>query len=195
MRFNDMNKTVLVLVIIVVAIIGIVTYFYPCNTDESNRLQAAGVFFASIVSFIALVYAIMEYAQHKKAARTTLICQYMNRYSTDKNAQAVQQYILDAGLTDKKTGRIIGFNSDAKVKHVPTVRQMELFMHLIEELQLCIDEKMISKDTAIKLFGYYVCVFHRIPEFHKDITDYEEEEYWHYYLKFANSIPEDFHLR
>ena len=31
--------------------------------------------------------------------------------------------------------------------------------------------------------------FHRIKEFHQNITDYEDERYWKYYLKFVKSIP------
>ena len=68
-------------------------------------------------------------------------------------------------------------------------------MHVFEELQLCIDAKMISQSAAIDLFGYYVSVFHQIEEYHSDITDYHNENYWKNYLKFANSIPEGFHLR
>ena len=181
--------------VIIVALLQAKYHFFPWSEEVSNCLQALGVFAALVVSIIALVYAKKEYKNHKKSAETTLICQYMHRYSTDKNIQAVQQYILDAALIDQKTGQIIGFNKDAKDINVPSVREKELFMHVFEELQLCIDAKMISQSTAIDLFGYYVSVFDQIEEYHSDITDYHNENYWKNYLKFANSVPKEFYLR
>ena len=68
-----------------------------------------------------------------------------------------------------------------------------MFMHFFEEIQLLIDENMIDKDVLIALIGYYVGLFHRIEDFHSDITDYNDERYWKYYLKFVRSIPEDFY--
>lgn len=181
--------------IIIIALLQVKYHFFPWSEEVSNGLQALGVFAALVVSIIALVYAKKEYKNHKKSAETTLICQYMHRYSTDKSIQLVQQYILDAALIDHNTGQIIGFNKDAKDIYVPSIREKELFMHVFEELQLCIDAKMISQSAAIDLFGYYVSVFHQIEEYHSDITDYHNENYWKNYLKFANSIPKGFHLR
>ncbi len=191
-----MNKfVVLLLIIIEIAFIGILLYFFPYASEVSSSLQAIGVCGALLISLVALVYAVLEFQHHKKSAATALICQYIQRYANDKNTQLVQQYILETALIDEKTGKIVGFNKEAKPSYTPSIRQKELFMHVFEELQLCIDAKMISQSTAIDLFGYYVSVFHQIEEFHSDITDYYNENFFRNYLKFANSIPEGFHLR
>ena len=192
-----MKKSILLLfiiIIIAVPVIILVSQYFPYDTVESNRLQAAGVVCASIVSCIALVYAIMEYSQHKNASETTLICQYMHRYATDVNVQKIKQYILEKGLKDEN-GYIVGFDEKAETSYEPTVLEKEQFMMVFEELQQCIDAKMIPLRKAIELFGYYVSVFHRIEKFHLGITDYDNEKFWRYYLKFANSIDKDFHLK
>ena len=54
-------------------------------------------------------------------------------------------------------------------------------------------QNMIDKDVVIDLIGYYIGIFHRIKEYHSDITDYNEERYWKYYLKFVRSIPDNFY--
>ena len=71
--------------------------------------------------------------------------------------------------------------------------EKEIFMHFFEEIQLLIDKGMVDKDVIIDLIGYYAGVFHRIEEFHADITDYDNEDYWKYYLKFVKSIPDKFY--
>ena len=178
--------------IFVAILLGLLYYFIPLEPNVSNSLQAIGVFGALVISAIALFYAIKEYRQHKKAAETSLICQYMHRYATDENVQKIKKYILEKGLKDEN-GYIVGFD-DKAVTNEPTILEKEQFMMVFEELQQCIDAKMIPLDTAIELFGYYVSVFHRIEKFHSDITDYDNEKFWNYYLKFANSIKPDFHL-
>ena len=69
-----------------------------------------------------------------------------------------------------------------------------MFMHYFEEIQLLIDDNMVDKNMIIDLIGYYIGIFHRISEYHEDISDYDDERYWKYYLKFVKSIPEEFYL-
>lgn len=181
-------------VIIVLLISGLLYFFIPMESNISNSLQAIGVFGALIISIIALVCAIMEFIQHKKEARTTLICQYMHRYATDENVQKIKQYIHEKSRKDED-GYIEGFDDNAKTTYEPTSLEKEQFMLVFEELQLCIDANMIPLKKAIDIFGYYVSVFHYIPKFHSGVTDYEDENYWKHYLKFANSIQEDFYRK
>ena len=192
-----MNKYVLIFIAIVIVLLAIAvpTYFFPYDSNVSSSLQAIGVCGALLISIIALIYAVMEYRQHKKAAETTLICQYIQRYANDKNTQVMEKYILEAALIDEKTGQIIGFNKNAKVSYTPSIYEKEMYMHIFEELQLCIEAKMIPHSVALNLFGYYLSVFHQIEEFHSDITDYNNRNYFEYYLKFAESIPPKFYLK
>ena len=190
-----MNKYVLIFLAIVIVLIAIPTYFFPYDTKVSSSLQAIGVCGALLISIVALIYAVMEYRQHKKVAETTLICQYIQRYANDRNTQVMEKYMLEAAQIDEKTGQIIGFNKDAKVSYTPSIYEKEMYMHIFEELQLCIDAKMIPLSVAHNLFGYYLSVFHQIEEFHSDITDYNNKNYFEYYLKFANSLPPKFYLK
>ena len=191
-----MNKLFLWLILLVIVLfIGILFCFIPFDNEVSNSIQAIGVCGALLLSLIASVYAAMEFQHHKKATKTALICRFIQRYANDNNAKNIEQYILEAALIDQKTGKIIGYNKDAELSHIPTIREKERFMHIFEELQLYIDSKMIPLPTAIDIFGYYVSVFDQIEEFHSDITDYNNENFWKNYIKFTSKIPKGFYLQ
>ncbi len=183
------------LIVIIVSLAAIITFLYrtiPFDPGISSSLQAAGVIGALIISIVALGIAYNEYQDHKSAANTNLICQYMHRYATDKNVLKMKKYILQTAVLDEQ-GRIIGFNKNAKPSYVPKIFEKEAFMSIFEELELCIDAGMIPRKKAIEYFGYYASVFHRIKEYHSDLTDYYNENYWKDYLNFVNNIKPDFH--
>lgn len=104
----------------------------------------------------------------------------------------MEDYILETALLDEKD-TIIGFDKSKASSNKPSIWEKEMFMHFFEEIQLLINDNMIDKDMVIKLIGYYVGVFHRIEDYHSDITDYNEEKYWEYYLQFVRSIPDNFY--
>ena len=183
------------LIVIIVSLAAIIAFLYrtiPFDPGVSSSLQAAGVIGALIISIITLGIAYNEYKHHKNAANTNLICQYMHRYANDKYVLKMKKYILETAVLDEE-GRIIGFNKNAKPSYVPKIFEKEAFMCIFQELQLCIDAKMIPREKAIEYFGYYASVFHRIKEYHSDLTDYYNENYWKDYLTFVNSIDPNFH--
>lgn len=164
----------------------------PFTVEWSNSLQAVAVIGALVVSGIALIYAKLEYDHHKKSEKTALLCQYLQRYANDPIIIKITNYILETALLDEEEN-IIGFDKSKKSKNIPSIREKEMFMHFFEEIQLLIDAKMIEQNVIVDLIGYYIGIFHRIKEYHQDITDYENEKYWKYYLKFVRSIPDDFY--
>ena len=178
--------------IVIICIIGGV--HFPISPEWSNFIQAIAVTLALLVSGIALYYAKKEYDHHKNSEKTAILCRYLQRYANDSNIIINTNYILETALLDKDE-TIIGFDSRKKPKYIPTVREKEMFMHFFEEIQLLIDAKMIEKDVIIDLLGYYIGIFHRVKEYHQDITDYDDDRYWKYYLKFVRSIPDDFYTK
>ena len=178
----------LILIFIVVLIISFSFYFIPFDEEWSYSLQTIAVILALFVSSVALWYARKEYNQHKKSEKTALLCQYLQRYSNDLNIKKVEEYILNTALLDGDKN-IVGYDNNKKTDYIPTIREKEMFMHFFEEIQLLIDDDKIDREVVIDLIGYYVGIFHRIKEFHQNITDYEDERYWKYYLKFVKSIP------
>ena len=166
----------------------------PFDTKWSNSIQAFAVAVAMIISIIALFYAKLEYDYYKKSEKTALLCQYLQRYSDSPLLRKAENYILALSKEDKD-GKIIGFDKNKKIEteHKLTVREKERYMHFFEELQLLIDNKMLDKETVIKMMGYYIAIFHSIEEFHEDVKDYNDERYWKNYLKFVRSIPKDFY--
>lgn len=163
----------------------------PLESDWSSSIQAFAVAGALIVSTAALIYAKREYNHNKKSEKTALLCQYLQRYSDSPLLKKAEEYILESSKVDNN-GKIVAFDNNKQANNPLSVREKERFMHFFEELQLLIDNKMLEKETVIKMMGYYIGVFHKIEEFHKDVTDYDDERYWGYYLKFVRSIPDNF---
>lgn len=127
-----------------------------------------------ITSFVAAVYAIVQYEDYKLAERTKLFCEYNQRYSTDKNIEEVIQWMLKVSIQDEN-GQIIGA-SPMRTYYNPGIYKKEMFMRFFEELNKRIDNKHISKSDAYDFFSYYALLFDRYREFRLDITDYKRQD-------------------
>ena len=186
------QKFILIVAFCLVIIISWIIFKKP----DPQKLEAYAVTGAFIVSSIALFYAILEFEHHKNNDRTVLLCQYLHRYATDENIKNVLDYINKTALFDEDYN-IIGFNDEkfSKYHNPPTLREKEMFMHFFEEVQMLIDSKIIKGEDAIELMGYYCGVFHKIKEYHQDITDYDDEKIWKKYLTFAKKSSEFFLCR
>lgn len=185
-------KFLLPTVLFIVCVLIVITIYIPFDTRWSDSIQALAVSSALIISGVALFYSKREYEHNKKSGKTTLLCQYLHRYATDPCVKKVEDYILEMALLDEREN-IIGFDKSKSPSSKPTVWEKEMYMHFFEEIQLHIDDNMIDKDVVIDLIGYYIGIFHRIEEYHADVTDYNEEKWWKYYLKFVRSIPDSFY--
>lgn len=190
MKSTFISLAVVLSMIVLICFIGGV--HFPISPEWSNFIQAIAVTLALLVSGIALYYAKKEYDHHKKSEKTALLCQYLQRYANDPYVKKIEDYILDTVLLDDNEN-IIGFDKRKTSNNIPTLWEKEMFMHFFEEIQLLIDDKMIEKDVIVDLIGYYIGIFHRVKEYHQDITDYDDERYWKYYLRFVRSIPDDFY--
>ena len=189
------SKFVLPLLLVIVTLliaISATAGAFPFKEEWSNTIEAIAVTGALLVSGFALFYAKKEYDHHKKSERIVLLCQYLHRYANDPNIKKVEDYILESALLDEQKD-IVGFDKSKIPSSVPTIWEKEMFMHFFEEIELLIEGEMIDRDDVIDLIGFYGGVFHRVQEFHDDISDYKEEDYWKYYLKFVKSIPDSFY--
>lgn len=185
-------KIFIPLALICVTLLCIIVWTGPFDTRWSNSIEALAVSIALFISGGALFYAKREYEHNKKSERTALLCQYLQRYSNDPCIKKMEEYIMETALLDENEV-IIGFDKSKVPSIQPSLWEKEMFMHFFEEIQLLIDDNMINKDVVIDLIGYYIGIFHRIEDYHADITDYNEERYWKYYLKFVRSIPDNFY--
>lgn len=187
-RFHHGLPTFLFIIVVMVFLFAF-CLVAPLTNEWSGSLQAFAVVGALLISLFALIYAKKEYEYHKKCERTTLLCTYLDRYANTETIRKVICYILDTAVLDEK-GNIVGMDPDKPSDSVPMLREKELFMHFFEEIQLQINNGMIDKNDAFDLMGYYCGIFHRVEGYHRDITDYDDERYWKYYLQFARSIPD-----
>lgn len=133
-----------------------------------------------------ILYAVKEYKLHKKTERTTLLCQYHQRYMSDSNIEAVIRYILRVGIVDDN-GYLIGYDSSKNSDLDPGIYEKERFMRFFEELELQLEEGNLEESVVCKFFSYYALVFDRIVEFHQDITDYYDP-CWLYFHKFIRKF-------
>ncbi len=172
-------------------LILIFTNVIPFSDNWSNNLQALAVVGAFVLSIVALYYAKKEYDYHKMSKEKELLCKYLERYADAPYIKKVEEYICEVALMDEDEN-IIGFDKNKTPSYKPSIWEKEMFMHFFEELQIFINNKMLDKNEIIDLIGYYAGIFHKFSEYHSDITDYEDERYWKYYLQFVRSIPEDF---
>jgi len=187
----------LTITLIFVGLFAIVGFYPNCQratephvhwTEITQAFAALGTF---LVSCIAICYAYKEYKLHLDINRTAMLTKYLERFTKDENIKAVTAYIIAKSKTDEK-GNITGFDNEKQVES-PSVNQKEMFMHFFEEIQLLVERKVVNADDTIELTGYYAGIFHRIKEFREDVTDYDNKQFWNYYLNFVNSIPDSFY--
>ena len=128
----------------------------------------------SATLFVAL-YGVIEYENHKAEQRIKLLCEYNQRYSTDRNIESVVTWMLKIAQVDRD-GKIVGANPDRTFICRPEVHQKEMFMRFFEELYLHIKSGNIKREDACKLFSYYAIEFDKHEGFRFDITDYKSSK-------------------
>lgn len=94
------------------------------------------------------------------------------RYTTDSDINSVIKY-LEALEDDENT------SLDS-----PTIHQLEMFMHFIEELQLLIKGGSVSKSAALNLFGHYTTVLDKYQSKWPELG--YDEKYWNVYREFVD---------
>ena len=164
----------------------------PFDEKWSNTIEAIAVTGALLVSGIALWYAKNEYDDHKKSERTKILCKYLQWYDSNPVISKMTDYILEMAKLDKD-GNIIGIDKSKTPKTIPSLRDKEIFMHFFEQLEMHIENNMLNRKEVNDHFCYYAGIFHKFPEFHEDITDYDNDNFWHYYHSFVDNIPKDFY--
>ena len=186
--FLPLLMVIVTLLIVISATAGAL----PFNEEWSNTIEAIAVTGALLVSGFALWYAKKEYERHKVSEKTTILCQYLQRYDSDPIIRQMTDYILETAKLDEN-GDIIGFDNSKIPTKIPSVRDKEIFMHFFEQLEMHIENGMLERKEVNDQLCFYAGIFHRFEEFHADITDYDDERYWHYFHSFVNNIPKDFY--
>lgn len=168
------------------------------HVNYLSSISNIGIF---VTSLIASFYAVIQYENHKKEERTKLLCEYNQRYSSDKNIEEVVTWMLQVSILDDN-GEIK--SADPTRAHSPGIHKKEMFMRFFEELYLQIKNNKIDKRESCRLFSYYARKFDAIEEFRLDITDYipvnEEDasksdenkkkllKYWSDYRKYVKEM-------
>ena len=187
---NDVPSIIVWLIIIFFTCITIAScycilkLFYPpiCIGSYSEL----GAF---IVAMVSAGYAFDQYQNYKNVERTKLLCEYNQRYSSDRNIHDVVSWMLRVAIVNDK-GDIVGADP-LRCFCKPGIHEKEMFMRFFEELYLHVDNKSIEKKKACLLFSYYAIKFDEIKEFRLEITDYNSKEYCVNYHKFVNEMKEE----
>lgn len=102
---------VIILVVCILLIIGEVTYGllqvfpYDCSNYLSiiANIANVGLFITAVLS---ACYTYRQYKKHLEEERTKLLCEYNQRYSTDKNVRCVVKWMLN--VAEVQNGDING---------------------------------------------------------------------------------------
>jgi hypothetical protein len=165
----------------------ILNLFYPsiCIGSFAELLTALATLGALLVAGVSLCYAKKQYEKHQEEERTKLLCEYNQRYSTDKNVECVIEWMLKTAIMGKD-GRIEKVNRYTNTE-APSVHQKEMFMRFFEELHMQISKNKLDKHEVFNLFSYYALVFDKFEEYRLDITDYNNGE-WKSFRDFVEQM-------
>lgn len=138
-----------------------------------SSVAELGSFF---ITTIGASYAIVQYKNHLKEEKRKLLCEYNQRYSSDKNIESVIVWMLQVAKTDKITGEIIGVNREREAKSIsPGIHKKEMFMRFFEELNIRLEKNDMNANEVYSLFAYYALKFDKYWDFRLDIKDYKNE--------------------
>lgn len=105
---------------------------------------------ADIATIAAVFFAWWQIRQYKKRERANTFARFSERYSNDKNIQAVVQLLMreEEGITlpQKKL--------DPK-KETNLNFQKEMFLRFFEELQIALEAKTLDPKVVYDEFAYY----------------------------------------
>lgn len=149
-----------------------------------SSIANIGIF---VTSLAAALFAVLEYNRHKQEQRTKLLCEYNQRYSTDRNIESIIEWMLQIALTNDE-GDIIGVNKNIK-NNPPGIHKKEMFMRFFEELYMQIKDGRLNENNIKRMFSYYALRFATYEDFRSDIKDYEKDE-WSDFREFVKLMKE-----
>lgn len=155
--------------LIVIAIVLTILHYFDIKPNCSGSIAEWGAF---IVALIGVVYAAHQYQNHLKEEQRRVLCEYNQRYSTDKNIEIVVEWMLQVAKTNEETGEIEGVNRNVK-QISPGIHKKEMFMRFFEELNLRLEHNDMNIDEVYNLFAYYALKFDKYWDFRLDIKDYK----------------------
>lgn len=137
-------------------------------------MQSIAEISSLFVTLVGATYAIIQYQNHLKEEKRKVLCEYNQRYSTDKNIKSVITWMLKVAITNEINGDIIDVNTNSNVLS-PGIQKKEMFMRFFEELNLRIDKGDLDAKEVYNLFSYYALKFDELWGFRLDIKDYKNE--------------------
>lgn len=159
---------------IVLLLVVYVVFIILRSHFDITHIQSFAELGSFLVALSGGLYAIHQYSNHLEEEKRKVLCEYNQRYSSDKNIEKVVEWMLLIAKTDEKTGEIIGVNDEVK-SISPGIYKKELFMRFFEEINLRIEKGDMNADEVYKLFAYYAMKFDNHPDFRSDIIDYKNE--------------------
>ena len=158
----------------VIAVFFVIWEISNNYTCLQNHIQSAVKIGTFVVTFLGGCYAVFKYRNHLQEEKRKVLCEYNQRYSTDKNIEAVIEWMVQVAKTDEKTGEIKGVNKDIKTVP-PSIHKKEMFMRFFEELNIRLEKNDMNTDEVYSLFAYYALKFDNYWDFRLDIKDYKNE--------------------
>lgn len=156
---------------IVIELAFFIFNYYERISESGKSVAEWGTY---IVTVIGAFYAILQYRNHLNEERRVILCEYNQRYSSDKNIEAVVCWMIQVAKTNQLDGDIIGVNTNT-ICVPPATYQKEMFMRFFEELNLRLEKKDMNVEEVYNMFSYYALKFDEYWDFRLDINDYKND--------------------
>lgn len=125
------------------------------------------IIFGSLIALIGFFFGALEYVRQGHQARATHFVQMRRRFLETPQYRE----ILDMLATD-----------DPKVRDV-SIQEKRNFVGFLEEVALMVNSKLIRKEVAHYMFGYYVLLCARCDHFWEGLD--RNSVYWSLFRRFA----------
>jgi hypothetical protein len=130
------------------------------------------IILAGVVALTTFFFGVLEYARQGHQARAQNFVEMRRRFLENE----LFRQILNLLATD-----------DGRLREVP-IQDRRNFVGFLEEVALMVNSKLISREVAHYMFGYYVLLTDRSEHFWEGLD--RPSVYWSVFRRFASSMGE-----
>lgn len=138
-----------------------------------------------IITGWAFIYARKEYRLHRKREKAETIARFNERYSNDKNIEAVVKLLMNEKNGEEKAKDGL---RDKSLNY-----QKEMFLRFFEELQIFMEAGSLDTKLVYDTFAHYALkAFEKGTGFYEELTSEKLSEVskgdWYRFGKFINEM-------
>lgn len=138
----------------------------------------------SCITIIALMYTELEYKNHVKQTKISVLSKYNERYCNSPEIARVIKYIMKC--LDYNDGEChINPEKIRTYQEMCEEHDKEVFMRFFEEIQISIDNALLDTRYVKKMFAFYA---EKAGEMRTEFVDDYEKDYWYDFRRFVENM-------